>query len=65
MEYTAIYDTKALKGIYFSFKAVNDAEAVSYCKRKFNAKHIKLVEDTGKPSGCGRLVEVIKQVNND
>lgn len=61
MEYTAIYDTKALKGIYYSFKAADDAAAVSYCKRKFNAKSIKLIEDMGKPSGCGRLVEVIKQ----
>lgn len=61
MEYTAIYDTKALKGIYFSFRASDDAEAVSYCKRKFNAKRVKLIEDTGKPSGCGRLVGIIKQ----
>ena len=36
--YTAIYSTKAIQGINYSFQAENDQAAVDYCKNKFSVE---------------------------
>jgi len=42
--YTAIYSTKAIKNIQYSFSAVNMEVAKEYAKKKFSVKRIIIVE---------------------
>lgn len=42
--YTAIYSTAAIKNIQYSFNANNMEKAIDYCKNKFSAKDILIVE---------------------
>lgn len=43
--YTAIYSTKTIKNIHYSFKAESIAKAKEFRKLKFSAKRVKIVED--------------------
>ena len=60
-EYTAIYSTESLKDIHYSFRSKDDESAIEFCKYKFSAKSIKLIEDTCNESGKGRLVCMIER----
>ena len=58
-QFTAVYSTRALKGIQYSFKAEDVKEAISYASYKFwefpNIA-ILLNEDEEESADCGRLV---------
>lgn len=40
MEFTAIYDTRVMKGVEYYFYAKDIEAAKEFCKHKFNAKNI-------------------------
>ena len=46
MEFTAVYNTDSMKGVEYSFEAINDAKAIQFCAWKFSAKDILLVNHT-------------------
>ena len=43
MEFTAIYNTEAMKGIEYSFKSDSVKEAKYFCHFKFSAKDIVII----------------------
>ena len=57
-EYTAKYDTTAIKGICYSYRAVDDAAAVEFAKGKFSAwPNLTIYDDTeSKRAAEGRVV---------
>ena len=57
--FTAIYSTKAIKGIQYTFKADDVDGAIVYAKNKFNAfPQIAIIENTREEEKAneGRLV---------
>lgn len=44
-QFTAIYDTAALRNIEYCFQAANLTAAIRFCHYKFSAKQITLVND--------------------
>ena len=44
-DYTAVYSTKAIEGINYSYKAENDQAAINFCKGYFSAEMEKIICD--------------------
>ena len=69
-EYTAKYDTAALKGIEYSYRAADDAAAVRYASRKFSAwPNVTIYDDTDcERAAEGRVIygaKIVMPVFND
>lgn len=55
MEFTAVYNTEALKGIEYSFKAESVEKAEAFCRYKFSVKDIVIInhDDNDAPTHMG------------
>ena len=43
MEFTAVYNTEAMKGVEYSFKADSIEQAKAFCRFKFSSKDILII----------------------
>ena len=55
-DFTAIYSTKAIKNIHYSFKAESFAKALEFCKWKFSVEITNLICET--PTRIQQFIKV-------
>lgn len=59
--FTAIYSTKTIKNIHYSFYAKDMKEAKLFRKLKFSAKRVKIVEEINAP--LNNSIDTVKEIN--